>query len=83
MGEASCNQLLLIDSAKYMLIKIILQLMLCLTTSTSVPPPLLFLRQTLHVAPPLLVVAMRTLDTRLKQEETPPMTSLPLWQGLS
>ena len=83
MGEASCNQLLLIDSVKYMLIKIILQLMLCLTTSTSVPPPLLFLRQTLHVPPPLLAVAMRTLDTRLKQEETPPMTSLPLWQGLS
>ena len=26
---------------------------------------------------------MRTLDTRLKQEGTPPMTSLPLWQGLS
>ena len=31
----------------------------------------------------LLAVAMRTLDTHLKQEETPPMTSLPLWQGLT
>ena len=31
----------------------------------------------------LLAVAMRTLDTRLKQEGTPPMTYLRLWQGLS
>ena len=52
---------------------------LCLCVA---PPPLL-LPQTLHVPSSLLAVAMRTMDTHQMQEETPPMTSLPLWQGLT
>ena len=55
---------------------------LCLLKNDVVPLQLIS-ALCLCIAPPPLVVAMRTLDTRLKPEETPPMTSLPLWQGLS
>ena len=55
--------------------------LLCLLRSDVVPLQLIGALGSC-IAPPPLAVAMRTLDTRLKQEGTPPMTSLPLWQGL-
>ena len=55
--------------------------LLCLLRSDVVPLQLIGALG-LCIAPPPLAVAMRTLDTRLKQGGTPPMTSLPLWQGL-
>ena len=71
MGETSYNQLLLIDSAMYVY-------------ASQDHSPVNGLSYHFYICcTSLIAVAMRTLDTHLKQVETPPMTSLPLWQGLS
>ena len=73
MGETSCNLLLLIDSATYMNVY-----------ASQDYSPVNGLSYHFYICcTSLLAVAMRTLDTRLKQEGTPSMAYLRLWQGLS
>ena len=74
MGETSCScQLILIDSATYMYVY-----------ASQDYSAINGLSYHFYICcTSLIAVAMRTQDTCLKQVETPPMTSLPEWQGLS